>query len=410
MGGGLAPAAAAGRAAEYKGRVTWYVLFTALIASSGGLLFGYDLGVTGGVEASSTFLALFFPDVAASKQEYKHSSDAHNPYCEYDSATLSLFTSSLFLAAMAASLPASYVTRRLGRKASMVVGGLWYLLGGALSAGAQNLGMLVAGRIFLGFGVGFANQSVPVYLSEMAPFHARGALNILFQLATTTGVLTAQLVNYALRDYAWGWRLSLGLACGPAALLALGGALLPDSPAGLMERGRAGDARAVLQRIRGTQEVDAELADLSDAAATAASVTQLQAFRNILTRREFSPQLALGVLIPTFQQWTGLNAIVFFVPQLFAALGTGSDAALLNAVVIGGANVGGTLVSILLADRVGRRALLLQAGVQMAGALTGVAALVGSSLGGHPASALPKGTVWATLALVCVFVLGYSWS
>lgn len=82
------------------------------------------------------------------------------------------------------------------------------------------------------------------------------------------------------------------------------------------------------------------------------------------------------------------------------------QAALLNAVVIGGANVGGTLVSILLADRVGRRALLLQAGVQMAGALTGVAALVGSSLGGHPASALPKGTVWATLALVCVFVLG----
>lgn len=84
----------------------------------------------------------------------------------------------------------------------------------------------------------------------------------------------------------------------------------------------------------------------------------------------------------------------------------GFQAALLNAVLIGGANVGGTLVSIVLADCVGRRALLLQAGVQMAGALAGVAALLGTTLGQHPASALPKGTVWATLALICVFVLG----
>lgn len=117
----------------------------------------------------------------------------------------------------------------------------------------------------------------PCAPTPQAPVQARGALNILFQLATTTGVLTAQLVNYALRGQDWGWRLSLGLACGPAALLALGGAVLPDSPASLMERGRAGDARSVLQRVRGTKEVDAELADIADAAAAAAPVTQLQA-------------------------------------------------------------------------------------------------------------------------------------
>ncbi|PRW20825.1 sugar transport 9 [Chlorella sorokiniana] len=322
-------------------------------------------GVTGGVEASSDFLKSFFPSVYESKVAFKREGGGGSPYCTFDNQTLALFTSSLFLAAMCAALPAGYITRRFGRKTSMLLGGLWYLLGGGLNAGAQNLAMLICGRVALGFGVGFANQSVPLFLSEMAPFQVRGALNILFQLATTTGVLVAQLINYGLRHQEGGWRLALGLACVPALLLTLGGLLLP--------------------------------------------VSQVEAWR-ALFRRAHRPQLVLSSLIPTFQQWTGLNAIVFFVPQLFAALGAGADATLLNACIIGGCNVAGTVVSLVLADRAGRRGLLLQGGVQMVAALVAVAALLGSQLGGSAATVLPPATVWATLALICVFVLAYSWS
>ncbi|KAI3425243.1 hypothetical protein D9Q98_009011 [Chlorella vulgaris] len=407
-GGGVAPIGAGGRAAHYKGGMTGTVLFIAIVAASGGLLFGYDLGVTGGVEAQDSFLIKFFPGVYEEKNSPENLNNL-SPYCVFDDQLLALFTSSLFIAGMVAAPVASYFTRRFGRKVTMLIGGLWFLTGGGLNAGAQDLAMLIVGRIFLGFGIGFANQSVPLYLSEMAPSQYRGGMNILFQLATTIGILVAQLVNYGVQDWDEGWRLSLGLACVPAAILTLGGIILPDSPNSLIERNQKEKGRKVLEKIRGTTEVDAEYEDICEAAYQARNVSQLQAWRNLF-KKQYRPSLVLAVMIPTFQQWTGINAIMFYVPILFSSLGTGQKGALLNAVIIGGVNLVATFVSIYLVDRAGRRKLFLEGGMQMLIAQIAVGILLGVSFSTYNTSNLPESITIVTLVLICIFVAGFAWS
>uniref|UniRef100_A0A7N2R4L4 Major facilitator superfamily (MFS) profile domain-containing protein n=1 Tax=Quercus lobata TaxID=97700 RepID=A0A7N2R4L4_QUELO len=113
---------------------------------------------------------------------------------------------------------ASWVTKKLGRKISMLTGGLVFLAGAIINAAAQNIAMLIIGRILLGIGVGFANQAVPLYLSEMAPYRLRGSIYVIFQLYITIDILIANVVNYLTAKIKGdhGWRVSLGGAAVPA--------------------------------------------------------------------------------------------------------------------------------------------------------------------------------------------------
>jgi len=199
-------------------------------------------------------------------------------------------------------------------------------------------------------------QSVPVYLSEMAPPKLRGALNIGFQMATTIGILAANLINYGTANMQGhlGWRLSLGLAAIPAALVTLGGIVLPDSPNSLIDRGQQQEARRILQKIRGTENVDEEFQDLIEASEESKKVDNV--WKNI-TLPKNRPQLIFSILIPSFQQLTGINVIMFYAPVLFKTLGFGDEASLMSAVISGSVNVLATVVSIVFVDRVGRRAL-----------------------------------------------------
>nr|GMD60185.1 sugar transport protein 13 [Ipomoea batatas] len=155
-------------------------------------MFGYDVGVSGGVTSMDPFLEKFFPVVYRNTKNKNLNSN----YCKYDNQGLQLFTSSLYLAGLTATFFASYTTRRLGRRLTMLIAGCFFILGVILNAAAQDLAMLIIGRILLGCGVGFANQAVPLFLSEIAPTRIRGGLNILFQLNVTIGILFANLVNY----------------------------------------------------------------------------------------------------------------------------------------------------------------------------------------------------------------------
>ncbi|TKY72797.1 Sugar transport protein 10 [Spatholobus suberectus] len=195
-----------GNGRHYKGKVTVFVLVTCLVAAMGGLLFGYDL-------------------------------------------------------ALVASFFASTTTRMLGHKCSMFMGSLFFLIGALLNGFAINVEMLIVGYcLVLGWDI-----VVPVYLSKMAPTKIRGALNMGFQMMTTIGILLANLINYGIAKLDNGWRIFLDVGDIPAILLCLGSLFLGDTPNLLIERGQHEKAKAILQKIRGIDNVDEEYQDLIDA-------------------------------------------------------------------------------------------------------------------------------------------------
>ncbi|KAL6770166.1 HUP3 [Auxenochlorella protothecoides x Auxenochlorella symbiontica] len=406
-GGGMVAVGAEHLHAEaYGGRLTGYVIFVAILSACGGLLFGYDIGVTGGVTAMAGFQQKFFPDVY--ERTVLGISDT-SPYCKYDNQVLQTFTSTMFLAGMFSSFFAGTMCRKLGRKATMFTSACLFILGAGLQAGAQNLAMLFVGRAFLGFGIGFANTVVPLYLSEVAPFNFRGGLNMLFQLFTTIGILIAGLVNYGVQDWWAGWRLSLGLAAAFALGLLVGSIVLPESPNSLIERGQVEKGRAVLERLRGTKDVEAEMEDILEATELASLVSLRQSYTMLLTKA-YRPQLILSCLIPFFQQFTGINAIMFYVPVIFNSLGSGRRASLLNTIIINAVNFVATFLSILTVDRLGRRFWFLEGGVQMflAQIVTGVVLAV--QFGKYEDGDLPTATAIGVLIVVCVFVSAFAWS
>nr|AAQ24871.1 monosaccharide transporter 4 [Oryza sativa Japonica Group] len=399
MAGGFS---VSGSGVEFEAKITPIVIISCIMAATGGLMFGYDVGISGGVTSMDDFLREFFPTVLKKKHEDKESN-----YCKYDNQGLQLFTSSLYLAGLTATFFASYTTRRLGRRLTMLIAGVFFIVGVIFNGAAQNLAMLIVGRILLGCGVGFANQAVPLFLSEIAPTRIRGGLNILFQLNVTIGILFANLVNYGTaKIHPWGWRLSLSLAGIPAALLTLGALFVVDTPNSLIERGRLEEGKAVLRKIRGTDNVEPEFNEIVEASRVAQEVKH--PFRNLLQRRN-RPQLVIAVLLQIFQQFTGINAIMFYAPVLFNTLGFKTDASLYSAVITGAVNVLSTLVSVYSADRVGRRMLLLEAGVQMFLSQVAIAVVLGIKVTDRSDN-LGHGWAIMVVVMVCTFVSSFAWS
>ncbi|EOA19332.1 hypothetical protein CARUB_v10003693mg [Capsella rubella] len=389
-----------------QGGVTAFVVVTCIVAAMGGLLFGYDIGISGGVTSMDEFLKRFFPDVLRGMQK---ETGRETEYCRYDNELLTLFTSSLYLAALFASFLASTITRLFGRRVSMIIGSLAFLFGALLNGFAISLEMLIIGRLFLGVGVGFANQSVPLYLSEMAPAKIRGALNIGFQLAITIGILAANLVNYVTPKLknGIGWRVSLGLAGVPPVMMLVGCFFLPETPNSILERGNKEKSKEMLQKIRGTMEVEHEFNDLCNASEAAKKVKHPW---TKIAQARYRPQLIFCTFIPFFQQLTGINVIMFYAPVLFRTIGFGNDASLISAVITGLVNVLATLVSIYSVDKFGRRALFFGGGIQMILTQIAVGSMIGWRFGVKGEGTLSLVDADIILALVCLYVAGFAWS
>ncbi|EIE25408.1 general substrate transporter, partial [Coccomyxa subellipsoidea C-169] len=379
------------------------ILLVCAAAACGGLLFGYDLGVTGGVTGMPTFLEKFYPHVLTNQKLSTSSA-----YCTFNDHLLTLWTSSMFLAGAGASAHVPFLflpLGGLGRRGVMVTGGIAFLIGALLQALAQNIGMLIAGRIFLGIGIGFANEAVPPYISEMAPPSMRGGLNILFQLATTIGIFVASLINWGLEAHADGWRWSLGIALVPALVFTIGVALCPDTPNSVLEHDPDNLAKAEAMRPEG-HDIQEELIDIQRNAKETSGESFWASVAMLYSRGHYKQAMA-ALLIPFFQQFTGMNAIMFYAPQLFQVLGFGVKASLMNSVITNTVNLVFTFVAIGLVDWTGRKWLFYVAGAIMFGMqiATGAIAAVNFKNGSIPAQ-IANGM----LTCICIFVACFSFS
>jgi SP family galactose:H+ symporter-like MFS transporter len=310
-----------------------------VIAALGGLLFGYDTGVISG--------ALLFI-----RTEFDLS-----PTMQGVVAGIALVGAALG-AAFAGSL-----SDRFGRRLVLLVTGIVFVVGAVVAAIASTTATLLAGRVIVGIGIGFASMLTPLYLAEVAPAENRGALVSLNQLAITCGILVSYLVGYV---FAQGgqWRWMLGLGALPGAILAGGMLVLPETPRWLAGHGRLEDAEAVLHQLRGgVHDVAAELSELR---------TDLRREGRLVSWRELlSPvvrgPLVVGVGLAIFQQITGINTVIYFAPVIFQAAGISSaSSAILATAGVGVVNVAMTVVAIRLIDKVGRRALLMSGLIGMA--------------------------------------------
>ncbi|MCO7220149.1 sugar porter family MFS transporter [Klenkia sp. PcliD-1-E] len=316
----------------------------AALTAVGGILFGYDTGVIGGV----------LPNI----------SDDFTLDTPFLQGTV---VSILLVGAAVGALVAGRVADTLGRRRAIIATSLVFVVGLLLSIVAPAFWVLLVSRFLIGVGVGSASFVVPVYIGEIAPPERRGALVSLNQLSVTIGILVSQLVAYFLAG-SGDWRISVGLALLPAVVLGLGMIREPESPAWLVRQGRDDEAREVLRTLRDSEDVISE--EIDDIRGTATE-EEKGAKRSLLAPK-LRPALLLGVTLAIVQQITGVNTVIYFAPTVLENAGLGSQAALLALLVVGLTNVVMTIVAIKVIDRVGRRALLIWG---MSGMVLGLAGL-----------------------------------
>ena len=317
--------------AQTKSANRGFVYLAATFAALGGLLFGYDTGVISGAE-------LFF------RNEFTLSTFA-----------LEVIVSGVLAGAAIGALIGGRLADLFGRRKLLIATAIIFAVGAILCAIAPSPLMLAVGRIIVGFGIGLSSSGVPVYISEVAPADARGWQVSLFQLAITVGILLAYLVDYAFAA-TQGWRWMFGLAVIPAAIFGAGMFFLPESPRWLLRRGQRETARAMLVRIRGTVDVDAEFLEIEQSVTKAPESGRF----SDLFARSLRPALVVGIGLAIFQQITGINTVIYYAPLIIQTAGISSaSGAILATAGIGAVNVLMTIFSMWLIDRKGRRPLLL---------------------------------------------------
>ncbi len=304
----------------------------AAIAATGGLLFGFDTGV---INVALPFI----------KQEWNLSETAEG-----------WVVGAVLAGGMAGSLLSGRLADGLGRKRINILAAIIFVVGSAIAALATSPGMLIAGRLFLGLAIGIVSFSVPLYLAEIAPSNIRGRLVTFFQLAITIGILISYLCGYAFADYENSWRLMFWAGFIPAALLLAGMFFVPESPRWLLSKSRSAEARTVLARLHEADTVDQELNQI-------AQTVRDESNRKVDWRELFSARLRIPLLIGIgiffIQQFSGINAVIYYSTRIFGMAGFGSSTTSIMATVgVGVVNTVSTLIAVRFLDQWGRKPIL----------------------------------------------------
>lgn len=256
------------------------------------------------------------------------------------------------------SLFAGVMADRFGRRLSTAMASVIFIVGSGLMGVASNLGMLVAGRLIVGLGVGIASTTVPIYVAEVSPYRLRGTLVTINTLCVTGGQFISYLVDGLLAHTTEGWRWMLAIGAFPAFFQWIGVTLfLPESPRWLISVGRNEEGKACLRKIRRHRiDVDHEYEDIRKTIQE-----ERGTWRDVFSKTNRFP-LFLGVMLQAWQQFIGINTVMYYSSTILkdAFGGDSSNATIIwYSLPIAGLNMLGTIVALFLIDRIGRRKLLL---------------------------------------------------
>lgn len=322
-----------------------------IVAGLGGLLFGFDTAVISGITAAVT-------------RTY-----------DLNPSALGITVAAALAGTIVGAMLASYPGDRFGRRDSLRAMAVLYTVSALGCALAWNWTSLVVFRVIAGIAIGGSSVLGPMYIAEISPAAWRGRLVGVFQFNIVAGILVAYLSNYLLGTLGLGdteWRWKLGVSAIPAALFFVMLFSIPRSPRWLASNGRIGEARAVLRRI-GETDIENELSQMIASVAHA----QNQGAAPLFVRQYRFP-VFLAISIALFNQLSGINAILYYLNDIFAKAGFTKVSADLQSVAIGATNLIFTVFAMFLIDRAGRRTLLIVGAIGTAICLAGVAAVFAS--------------------------------
>ncbi|MDH3373077.1 MAG: sugar porter family MFS transporter [Gammaproteobacteria bacterium] len=325
---------------------TRFTMTVALIVALGGFLMGFDASVISGV------VGFIETDFDLTKIE------------------LGWSVSSLALTATLAMMLAGPISDRIGRRPVLKIAAVLFALSAIASAVAPNFILLVIARMVGGLGVGAALIIAPMYIAEIAPAEIRGRMVSFNQLNIVIGISAAFFSNYliltlgqsdlawaeSLRFGEWNWRWMLGIETLPAIVYFFALFIVPESPRWLALQGREDEARDVLERVSGAEQAAIDLQAVHD------SIEAEAEMGGVSLKALFHPSmklvLTIGISVGILQQITGINSVFFYSPMIFEQSGIGTNAAFMQAVLVGLVNLGFTIVAMALIDKLGRRPLL----------------------------------------------------
>lgn len=313
------------------------ITFYAVIVSLGGFLFGFDASVISG--ALGSIKAMF-------------------PMTTFEQGFV---VSSPTLSAAIAMLFVGPISDFFGRKKVLIFIAFGYALSAILSALAPSIGILIFARMLGGLAFGAALIMAPLYIAEIAPAEKRGRLVSINQLNIVLGFSAAYFANYFInQQYSSDpdmWRYMLGLEFLPAIIYFFLLFIIPESPRWLIGKNRQDEAKAVIQKVRGTENVDIELSTIQQNILDATNTDKIRIVE--LFKPSLRLVLIIGLVVGILQQITGINIAFFYANTIFEQSGIGADASFTQAVWVGIINVIFTLVAMYFIDRVGRKPLLI---------------------------------------------------